>query len=73
MQIYTDLLIQSKEFITELETLAGIPADLLIQSITTGLNDSRGTWVHPHIAINLAQWVSPMFAVKVSGWVARFI
>jgi len=64
---------RTKEFIKELETSVRIRTNPLIQSITTGLNESRGTWVHPHIAINLAQWVSPMFAVKVSGWVARFI
>jgi hypothetical protein len=28
-----------------------------------------GTWVHPKIAINLAQWLSPEFAVQVSQWV----
>ena len=27
------------------------------------------TWVHPQIAINIAQWISPQFDVKVSGWV----
>ena len=29
----------------------------------------QGTWVHPHVAINLAQWLSPRFAVRVSQWV----
>jgi hypothetical protein len=27
------------------------------------------TWVHPQVAINIAQWISPKFDVKVSGWV----
>jgi hypothetical protein len=27
------------------------------------------TWVHPQVAINIAQWISPQFDVKVSGWV----
>jgi hypothetical protein len=61
------------EFINELETCLRIRRHLLIHSITNGLNENRGTWVHPHIAINLAQWVSPIFAVKVAGWVSRFI
>jgi hypothetical protein len=26
-------------------------------------------WVHPQVAINIAQWISPQFDVKVSGWV----
>lgn len=48
----------------------GIPIDLsLIQTITDGVNDLRGTWVHPQVAINLAQWASPKFAVSVSKWV----
>lgn len=41
----------------------------LVLSITTGRNEFRGTWVHPQVAINLAQWISPKFAVAVSKWV----
>ena len=29
----------------------------------------QGTWVHPQVAIHLAQWLSPQFAVKVTQWV----
>jgi len=29
----------------------------------------QGTWVHPQVAINLAQYLSPKFAVLVSQWV----
>jgi hypothetical protein len=29
----------------------------------------RATWVHPRVAINIAQWISPKFDVKVSAWV----
>jgi hypothetical protein len=29
----------------------------------------QGTWVHPQVAIHLAQWCSAEFAVKVSQWV----
>ena len=32
-------------------------------------NSTRETWVHPLIAINIAQWISPAFDLKVSGWV----
>lgn len=60
----------TQEFIHELILLTGIPADRIIQGKGGRYG---GTWVHPHIAINLAQWVSPMFAVKVAGWVSRFI
>ena len=35
----------------------------------TGGNGERHTWVHPQVAINIAQWISPQFDVKVSAWV----
>jgi hypothetical protein len=35
----------------------------------SGGNGERHTWVHPQVAINIAQWISPQFDVKVSGWV----
>ena len=35
----------------------------------TGSNQERATWVHSHVAINIAQWISPKFDVKVSAWV----
>ena len=63
----------TKEFITELESILQICRMLLIQTKTGGSKEETGTWVHPHVAINLAQWVSPIFAVKVAGWVSRFI
>jgi len=46
---------------------AGNPADL-IQTITTGLNHLRGTWIHPRLAVDLARWISPAFAVWMDGW-----
>ena len=59
----------TKEFIRELSRSVGIPTDQLIQTIDTGVNEYRGTWVHPQIAINLGQWASPRFAVEVSKWI----
>ena len=40
----------------------------LIQSITTGPNELRGTWIHPRLAVDLARWISPAFAVWMDGW-----
>jgi hypothetical protein len=57
------------DFITALERSLQIRRDLIIQSIMTGTNDVRGTWVHPQVAINLATWLSGDFAVQVSQWV----
>jgi hypothetical protein len=59
----------TKLFLDILARSAGIPADLLLQNITNGKNAFRGTWVHPRVAINIAQWISPLFDVQVTGWI----
>jgi hypothetical protein len=56
-------------FLDALSGSTGIPVDLLVATIITGPNDLRGTWVHPQVAISLAQWISPVFAVRVTQWV----
>lgn len=63
----------TEAFVTALEGSLQIHRDLLTQSIVTGANDARGTWVHPQVAIYLAQWLSPEFAVKVTEWVYEWI
>ena len=30
---------------------------------------SQGSWIHPDLAVQLAQWISPSFAIQVSGWI----
>lgn len=60
-------------FLDELSRSVGIPTDLLVQKITTGSNENRGSWVHPQVAINLGQWASPQFAVLVSKWVFEWM
>lgn len=59
----------SKAFVSALEVEAGIPASVLIQSVSGGDPQLQGTWVHPQVAIHLAQWLSPHFAVQVTQWV----
>jgi hypothetical protein len=56
-------------FLEALSGSTGIPVDQLVSTVMTGQNELRGTWVHPQVAINLAQWLSPEFAVKVTQWV----
>jgi hypothetical protein len=60
---------ETQAVLAELSRSAGIPADLLVQTITTGSNEQRGTWVYPDVAIHLAMWCSPTFAVQVLNWV----
>lgn len=57
------------EYLHELSSETGVPVSGLVQSIKGGVPDMQGTWVHPQVAIHLAQWLSPKFAVKVSKWV----
>jgi endogenous inhibitor of DNA gyrase (YacG/DUF329 family) len=59
---------KTKAFLQVLSNEVGIPTSLLI-SHKTGFGSDQGTWVHPQVAINIAQWISPQFDVKVSGWV----
>ncbi len=56
-------------FLDALAGSTGIPVDLLVVTVMTGANELRGTWVHPQVAIHLAQWISPQFAVKVTQWI----
>ena len=66
----------TKAFIDELSIETGIPASSmwgLVQIRKGGVKNEQGTWVHPQVAIHLAQWLSPKFAVKVSKWVFNWM
>lgn len=52
----------------ELYTDTGIPVSV-IDSKKGGL--SQGSWIHPDLAVQLAQWISPEFAIQVSRWVRQ--
>ena len=60
---------KTKAFLQALSTSVNIFTDVLIKTVSGGLNETRATWVHPQVAINIAQWISPQFDVNVSGWV----
>ena len=59
---------KTKAFLRLLSESAQICADSLIK-YNTAYGSERSTWVHPQVAINIAQWISPAFDLKVSGWV----
>ncbi|ELI6456118.1 KilA-N domain-containing protein [Flavobacterium psychrophilum] len=61
------------EFLDALSADMGIPISELVQQIKGGIPSFQGTWVHPQVAINLAQWASPKFAVFVSKWVFEWM
>lgn len=64
---------QTKEFIEALSADTEISRDGLIQSIKGGIPELQGTWIHPQVAIHLAQWLSPTFSVLVSRWVLEWM
>jgi len=59
---------KTKAFLHALSLSMQIHMDELIK-YKPGSNDERATWVHPQVAINIAQWISPRFDVKVSAWI----
>lgn len=62
----------TSDFIKELSSVTRIRATDLVQTVQGGPPHLQGTWVHPQVAINLAQWLSPKFAVLVSKWVLEW-
>jgi hypothetical protein len=44
----------------------------LLVDIKVG-GDHSGTWIHPDLAIQLAQWISPIFALQVSKWIRTLL
>ncbi len=62
----------TEAFLAALEAETHIRASELIQTVKGG-NGQQGTWVHPLVAMNLAQWLSPEFAVKVSQWIFEWM
>lgn len=63
----------TRDFLAALARSMGIPIDQLVRTVATGPNEHRGTWVHPQVAIHLAQWCSAEFAVLVSEWVFEWL
>jgi hypothetical protein len=60
----------TKELISILASEIGIPISQLIDSKKGKSNNyEQGTWIHPDLAIQLAQWLSPHFAIQVSLWI----
>lgn len=61
------------------EVIRALEQDLLVNSNvgnpTLELVDRRvggnhsGSWIHPDLAVQLAQWISPFFAIQVSRWI----
>ena len=64
---------QTKEFLIALEDdLKNNDVKPLIDTIMIGLNEFRGTWVHPRVATHLALWISNAFFIKLSKWIEEW-
>ena len=63
----------TKAFLEALEADMGIPITGLVQVVQGGQPELQGTWVHPQVAIHLAQWLRPEFAVQVTKWVFEWM
>ncbi|MHC8493390.1 KilA-N domain-containing protein [Thalassospira sp. SM2505] len=59
----------TRDFIDALATETRIRATELVVVKRGGTPSEQGTWVHPKVALHLAQWLSPGFAVQVVNWV----
>jgi hypothetical protein len=70
----TKLLINALKLKVGIPTLEksdmGIHTSQLIDIKKGNSNDfNQGSWIHPDLAIQLAQWISPIFALQVSEWI----
>jgi len=54
---------KTNEFLKELAQELRIHSNVLIESKKGNNSNTCGTWVHPLVAIHLAQWISPEFYV----------
>lgn len=60
------------QFLRALSAKTRISVLLLNQQVTAS-DGSHCTWVHPKVAIHLAQWLSADFAVQVSEWIYEWM
>jgi hypothetical protein len=59
----------TKRFVTALSSRCKICTTDIIITQQGGEPHLQGTWIHPKLAIHLAQYLSPEFAVTVSIWI----
>lgn len=63
----------TREIITELCRSLNTEERNLMIIKKGGLSKLQGTWIHPDLAIQLAQWISPKFAIQVSRWIRELM
>lgn len=64
----------TQDFLAALASDTGIlVSQLVVSKRGNSKAFTQGTWIHPHVAIHLAQWLSPEFAVQVTKWVFEWM
>ena len=66
-------LVTTNDYLEALSLETRISVSKLTHTIKGNPPELQGTWVHPQVAIHLAQWLSPKFAVQVGKWVFEWI
>lgn len=64
---------RTKQTVDHLSGSTGIPVDLLIIPVTNGPNESRGTYIHPRLAVRFGIWLSDDFGLIVEDWVQGWL
>jgi hypothetical protein len=60
----------TKQLTDALNCDTGIPVSQLVDVKKGNSSEfNQGSWIHPDLAIQLAQWISPLFALQVSKWI----
>ena len=54
---------QTKEFLSSLSAVRGIPLTELVKVVQGGDPQMQGTWMHEDVALEFARWLSPTFAI----------
>ena len=63
---------RTRKYREALSVETGYPVSQLAQQVR-GVGKAQGTWIHPWLAVDLAQWLSPKFQVQVNKWVYEWM
>jgi hypothetical protein len=63
----TKKLIRALEDDLSLHIRTPITIDIVVEG------SSRGSWIHPDLAVQLAQWISPFLSIQVSRWIRELM
>ena len=64
---------ETKALIQALENDTGICGTKLLEIRKGGNAKLQGTYIHPDLAVQLAQWLSPSFSIQVSRWIRELL